>query len=197
MAEMKEQTTAHPPELKPEPAAAEALAPAPPPTPAELEDLRTRAAKAEEHWDRLMRTMADFENFKKRAARERQEAVKFANEGLIAKLIAVVDNFEMALAATRGSSAETVKSLEAGVEMICQQLKQVLRDAGLEEVDATGADFDPNLHEAVSQVESTTLAEGKVAQQLRKGYRLNGRLLRPASVIVAKAPAAGDAATAA
>lgn len=159
-------------------------------TPEQLEELKTLAAKADENWQRLLRTTADFDNFKKRAAREKQDAIKFANESLMQKIIPVLDNFEMALAATQNTSAEGVKSLQDGVAMIHSQLKSVLTEAGLEEVDATGKPFDPNLHEAVSQQESAEVAEGNVLQQLRKGYRLRERLLRPATVIVAKKPAA-------
>jgi len=160
------------------------------PTPEQLEELKTLAAKADEHWQRLLRTTADFDNFKKRAAREKQDAIKFANESVMQKIIPVLDNFEMALAATQNTSAEGVKSLQDGVAMIHSQLKSALTDAGLEEVDATGKPFDPNLHEAVSQQESAEVAEGNVLQQLRKGYRFRERLLRPATVIVAKKPAA-------
>ena len=159
-------------------------------TPEQLEELKTLAAKADENWQRLLRTTADFDNFKKRAAREKQDAIKFANESLMGKIIPVLDNFEMALAATQNTSAEGVKSLQDGVAMIHSQLKAVLTDAGLEEVDATGKPFDPNLHEAVSQQESAEVAEGNVLQQLRKGYRFRERLLRQATVIVAKKPAA-------
>ncbi|TAL06636.1 MAG: nucleotide exchange factor GrpE [Verrucomicrobia bacterium] len=159
-------------------------------TPQELDDLKSRAAKADENWDRFLRTTADFENFKKRAARERQDAVKFANEGLLQKIIPVLDNFEMALGAAQNSPAASGQSLQAGIAMIQQQLKNALVEAGLEEVDATGKPFDPNLHEAVSQQESADAAEGSVVQQLRKGYKLRERLLRPATVIVAKKPGA-------
>ncbi|HEX5220102.1 MAG TPA: nucleotide exchange factor GrpE [Verrucomicrobiae bacterium] len=159
-------------------------------TPEQLEELKTLAAKADENWQRLLRTTADFDNFKKRAAREKQDAIKFANESLMGKIIPVLDSFEMALAATQNASGEGVKSLQDGVAMIHSQLKAVLTDAGLEEVDATGKTFDPNLHEAVSQQESAEVAEGNVLQQLRKGYRFRERLLRPATVIVAKKPAA-------
>ena len=158
-------------------------------TAAELDDLKQRAAKADENWDRLVRQSADFENFKKRAARERQEAVKYAHEGLLQKLLPVLDNFEMALAAAQNAPAEGVKSLQDGVTMILQQLRQTLIEAGLEEINATGKPFDPNLHEAVSQQETTEVPEGHVVLQLRRGYKLRDRLLRPASVIVAKAPA--------
>lgn len=159
-------------------------------TPEQLAELQTRATKAEEHWERLLRTTADFDNYKKRAAREKQDAIKYANESLVGKIIPVLDNFEMALAAAQSSSADGLKSLQDGVAMIQTQLKAVLTDAGLEDIDATGKPFDPNLHEAVSQQESKDVAEGHVLQQLRKGYKLRERLLRPATVIVAKAPAA-------
>lgn len=158
-------------------------------TPAEIEELRARAAKADEVWERLLRTTADFDNFKKRAARERQDAARFANEGLIQKLIPVLDNFEMALAASQSQPTNSGESLQAGIAMIQQQLKSALVETGVEEVDATGKPFDPNLHEAVSQQESAEVVEGHVIQQLRKGYKLRERLLRPATVIIAKSPA--------
>lgn len=157
-------------------------------TPAQIADLQAQAAKAAEHWDRLLRNTADFENFKKRAARERQDAVKFANEGLMQKLIPVMDNFEAALNAGQTSDGDSAKSLLTGISMIHQQLRAVLVEAGLEEIESHGKPFDPNIHEAVSEAESTEHAEGHVMQQLRKGYRLRERLLRPATVIVAKAP---------
>ena len=159
-------------------------------TPEQLAELQARATKADENWERLLRTTADFDNFKKRAAREKQDAIKYATESLLQKVIPVLDNFEMALAAAQSSSTEGLKSLQDGVSMIYSQLKSVLTEAGLEDVDATGKPFDPNFHEAVSQQESKEVAEGQVLQQLRKGYKLRERLLRPATVIVAKKPAA-------
>jgi len=156
---------------------------------ADLEALKAEAAKAKEYWDKLLRTTADFENYKKRATRERQEAVKFANEGIIGTLLPIMDNFEMALAAMAGAKDPAVQSLQSGVSMILQQLKKALADVGLEEVDATNQRFDPNVHEAVSQQETAEVPEGNVVQQLRKGYKLRDRLLRPASVVVAKKPA--------
>ena len=149
-------------------------------------ELKSQAAKANENWERLLRTTADFDNFKKRAAREKQDALRYATESLISKIIPVLDNFEMALAAAQNSSAEGLKSLQDGVTMIQTQLKSALTDSGLEEVDATGKPFDPNIHEAVSQQQSADVPEGHVLQQLRKGYKIRERLLRPATVIVAK-----------
>ncbi|MDB6020497.1 MAG: heat shock protein GrpE [Pedosphaera sp.] len=155
-------------------------------TPEQLDDLKTRAAKADENWQRLLRTTADLENYKKRAQREREDAVKFANESLMKKLIPALDNFEMALAAANQNQAANTQSLQTGVSMILQQLRSALTESGLEEVDATGKTFDPNWHEAVAQQESDEVPEGQVLQQMRKGYKLRDRLIRPASVIVAK-----------
>ncbi len=155
----------------------------------QLDELKTRAEKADENWERLLRTTADFDNFKKRAAREKQDAIRYANEALLEKLVPVLDNFDAALSAAQTNSSGAAQSLQTGVAMIFQQLKKVLTESGLEEVDAAGQKFDPNLHEAVSQQETTKVAEGGVVQQLRKGYKLRDRLLRPATVVVAKKPA--------
>ena len=184
--------TEKPPAAAEPPPAAEPLVPLEPATvtPEQLKELKERAAKAEENWDRLLRTTADFENFKKRAAREKQEAIKYANEGLLQKLVPVLEHLDMALAAAQSVSPEAGQSLQAGVSMISQQLRGLLAEAGLEEVDAMGKPFDPNLHEALSQQEAPDVPEGQVVQQLRKGYKLRDRLLRPASVVVAKQPAA-------
>jgi molecular chaperone GrpE len=175
----------------PQPAADAPPAPAPETlSPEQLQELRAKAAKADEHWDRYLRQTADFENFKKRAARERQDAAKAATESLLQKLLPVLDNFEMALAAANQAQATSIDALKTGVNMIHGQLKSTIADTGLEEIDATGKPFDPNLHEAVSQTESADVPEGHVLQQLRKGYRFRDRLLRPATVVVAKKPAA-------
>lgn len=157
-------------------------------TPEQLAEVLATAAKAQEHWENFVRATADLDNYRKRAARERQEAVRYANEALLEKLIPVMDNFEAALAAAANTEGTTVQSLKTGVEMIAGQLRGVLRDSGLEDVEALGLPFDPTLHEAVSQQESADVPEGQVLQQLRKGYRLKERLVRPATVIVAKPP---------
>jgi molecular chaperone GrpE len=156
----------------------------------QLEELKARAAKADEHWDRLLRTTADFDNFKKRAARERTDAVQFANAALLQKLLPVLDSFEMALAAVQTAKNETASSLQAGIVMVQSQLKSILAEAGLEEIDAMGKVFDPTQHEAVSQQETNDVPEERVVQQIRKGYKLRERLLRPAAVVVARKPAA-------
>ena len=165
-------------------------------TAAQLADLKARAAKADENWDRLLRTAADFENFKKRAARERQEAAQSAAAALIHKLLPVLDHFEMAQAAAQNAQApqSAMSALQDGISMIQQQLKGILAETGLEEVDANGQPFDPMLHEAVSQFETADTPEGHVVQQIRKGYKIRERLLRPATVVVAKKPDAAPAA---
>jgi len=190
-----EAQSAKPEEAAP-PATDESVLPVSPATltPEQLEELKARAAQADDFWNRLLRTTADFDNFKKRAARERQDIARYANESLIQKLIPVLDNFEIAQAATQAAPANDSQSVQSGIAMIQQQLKGALTEAGVEEVDATGKQFDPNLHEAVSQQETADTPEGHVVQQLRKGYKLRDRLLRPASVVVAKQPAAPPAA---
>lgn len=154
----------------------------------QIDELRAKAAKADENWDRLLRVTADFDNYKKRAARERQDAIRYANESLLEKLVPVMDNFDMALAAANNPQA-SVESLRTGIGMIYSQLKSVMSESGLEEIDASGQKFDPTWHEAVSQQETESEPEGKVLQQLRKGYKLRDRLVRPATVVVAKKPA--------
>lgn len=160
------------------------------PTPEQIAELQAKAAKADEHWDRLLRLTADFDNYRKRAVRDRDDAVRNAQERILSKLLPVVDNFEMAMLAANTAENASVDSLKAGVQMIQSQLKGVLSESGVEEIDATGKPFDPNLHEAVSQVESTEVAEGVVLQQLRKGYKMRDRLMRAATVVVAKQPSA-------
>lgn len=160
-----------------------------PMTPEQLEMLKEKAAKADEHWERLLREAADFENYKKRAVRERQEAITFANEALLQRLIPVLDAFEMALAAS-SKEPDGAHSLRTGIVMISSQLKSALAQSGLEEIDAAGKAFDPNFHEALSQEQTEEAPEGTVIRQIRKGYKFRNRLIRPAGVVVAKKPAA-------
>ena len=188
-----DKNTTPPAPAAPETAGAEPVAVVPL-TPEQIEELKTRADRADENWDRLLRTTADFENFKKRAARERIETAQSAAASLIQKLLPVLDHFEMAQAAAQTAQVPQggIESLQAGVAMIQQQLNTVLAETGVEEIDAAGKPFDPALHEAVSQQETSDIPEGHVSQQLRKGYKLRERLLRPATVVVAKKPAANS-----
>lgn len=168
--------------------AANTAAPTPPPlTPAEIEKLKADAAQAAEWKDKCLRTAADFDNFRKRAAREKIETSKYATQQLLGRLLPTIDNFEAALqhADPAGGSA-AVQPLIDGLKMTLAQLHAVLRDAGVEVVNAEGQHFDPQLHEAVQHIESDAHPAGKVIQQLRKGYKLSDRLLRPATVVVSK-----------
>src|SRR6478672_7895561 len=132
--------------------------------------------------DLALRSQADFENYKKRAAREKEEAIKYANSSLLEKLIAIVDNFELGLEAAR---AEGEKSpVFSGMSMVLKQLMDFLADSGLQPIDATGQKFDPNLHEAIAHEPSDEVPEGTVIRQTRRGYKLKDRLLRPSSVVV-------------
>jgi molecular chaperone GrpE len=152
-------------------------------------ELQAKAAKADENWEKYVRVVADLDNYKKRAARERSEAIKYANEALIEKLLPIVDNFEAALAAANNpQTGGNVESLKTGINMIYTQLKGFLSENGADEIDAIGKPFDPNWHEAVSQQATEDAPEGQVVQQMRKGYRLRDRLIRPAMVVVAKKP---------
>lgn len=154
----------------------------------QVEEWREQAAKAQEHWDRLLRVSADFDNYKKRAAREREDATRYANKSLMENLVPILDNLEMALAAASSQPGGASDALVTGVKMVFSQLRTALAQSGLEEIDAAGQPFDPNWHEAVSQLPSADVPEGTVIQQIRKGYKLKDRLIRPASVVVAKKP---------
>ena len=137
--------------------------------------------------DLALRSQADFENYKKRAAREKEEAIKYANSSLLEKLIAIVDNFELGLEAAR---AEGEKSpIFSGMNMVLKQLMDFLADSGLQPIDAAGKKFDPNLHEAIAHEPSDKVPEGSVIRQMRRGYKLKDRLLRPSSVVVSSGPA--------
>ena len=157
----------------------------PPPTPGELKELRQQAAKAEEYYDRLQRQVAEADNLRKRLAKEKQDAIRYANESLIEELLPTMDSFEMAISAVRNSDDNSIDSLKTGIEMVYTQLKRTLQEIGVTEIDATGQAFDPSQHEAMSRKKTDEAEEGTVLEQTRKGYRLRDRLLRAASVVVA------------
>lgn len=141
-------------------------------------------ADLERFRDLALRSQADFENYRKRSAREKDEAVKYANFSLLEKLVPIVDNFELGLTAAKGSGESS--AIATGMEMVQRQLQDFLTQHGLEPVLTEGQKFDPNVHEAFMQEESATIEEGMVVRQLRKGYKLKDRLLRPAAVVVSK-----------
>ena len=131
---------------------------------------------------KYMRLMADFQNFKRRADRERSEIYARANENIVTQLLDVADNFERALA---DDSAEEDENFRKGMEMIYSQLMEVLAKAGVSEIIAEGEEFDPNFHNAVMMEDTDKVESGKVSEVLQKGYTLNGRVVRPSMVKVA------------
>jgi molecular chaperone GrpE len=167
----------------------------PPPQQPTFEDVLTELEKQvatleqqnKEQHDRLLRTAADFENWKKRAKKEQDEAQARGREQLAKELLPVLDNFERAL-----QHAPEKDPLAQGVRMVEKQLLAALEKFGITRFSAVGQAFDPSLHDAIQQVETTELAPGMVAQEFASGYMSGGRLLRAAMVAVAKAPAAPE-----
>lgn len=145
-------------------------------------------ADLEKFRDLHLRSLADLDNFRKRAAREKEDAVKFANAKLLERLFPVLDSFDLGLAEARKSAADS--PILAGFEMVAKQLADFLSESGVQPVLAEGQPFDPNLHEAASSEHSDEVPEGFVIRQYRRGFRLHDRLLRPATVVVSKGPAA-------
>jgi molecular chaperone GrpE len=145
-------------------------------------------AKADENWNLYLRAAAEAENVRKRATRDVENAHKFALENFGRELLAVVDSLEMGLAAADNADAA---ALREGSEATCKLLKTTLERFGVEEVDPEGEPFDPELHEAMSMMPAPNAEPGSVVQVIQKGYTLNGRLLRPARVIVAAEPPQG------
>jgi molecular chaperone GrpE len=145
-----------------------------------------QAAQAAELKDRLLRAQAEWDNSRKRILREKEEAVRYAGEAILERLLPVLDNFETGMQAAK--TATDAKAIAQGLEMVLAQFQQVLRDAGVEPINAVGQPFDPHRHEALGHHESHEHPEGHVLTQIRKGYKLKDRLLRAASVFVAKPP---------
>jgi molecular chaperone GrpE len=145
------------------------------------------AAAAEKFRDLAMRTAADFDNFRKRSAREKDEAIRYANASLLGDFLPVLDHFELGLAAAR--TAPDPQAILDGLDMVARQFHEFLASAGVEEVPTDQAEFDPNFMEAVSQEHDDKSPEGRVLRRTRRGYKLRDRLLRPASVVVSKGPA--------
>jgi molecular chaperone GrpE len=147
-------------------------------------ELKERGAEVEALNDRLLRLHAEFENYKKRMARERSEFVKFANEALILEFLPVLDSLERALATAR--SAAEAQAVAEGLEIILRLFQTTLEKVGVKVIEALEREFDPNLHQAAAQVESPDGRDNIVMEEVRKGYLLEGRLLRPSMVKVSK-----------
>lgn len=144
--------------------------------------LAEQTTRAEEYFERLARLQADYENFRRRTRQEKEEFYKYASEKLISALLPVLDNFERALAA-EGSSIDSLKS---GVQMIFRQLQEALAEEGVKPVPAVGEQFDPQKHEAALRDESGEHPDNTILEELRRGYYLKDKVIRPAMVKVAK-----------
>ena len=150
------------------------------------EELEAEAAK----WKEVsLRTAAEMDNLRKRTAREREEAIRYANQRLLEELLPVIDNFEMGMQA---ASQDTKSMIYIGMDMVRRQLNDFLASQGVEEIPTNGP-FDPNVHDAVAQEECAAGEEGRILKVTRRGFRLRDRLLRPASVVVSKVPTGGVA----
>jgi molecular chaperone GrpE len=136
--------------------------------------------------DLAMRTQADFENYKKRCAREKEDAIKYANSSLLERLLPVIDNFELGLSAARGQGEQS--PIYSGMNLVLRQMSDFLTDNGLQPIDAVGQTFDPNQHDALAHEPSDTVPENQIIRQTRRGYRFKDRLLRPSSVVVSSGP---------
>lgn len=149
-------------------------------------ELETREQEAKENYDRFVRQVAELENFKKRTAREKEEAIRYANESLVKDLLPILDNLERAVEHAKGEG--NGKPLVEGVEMVLKGFLDALQKHGITQLSAAGQVFDPEKHEAMTQIESATHEPNTVIEEFQKGYSLVDRLLRPALVSVAKAP---------
>lgn len=153
---------------------------------APLDPITALAQEAERWKDMAYRSQAELDNFRKRSAREAQETRAYANGDLLRALFPILDNFDMGLEAARAESEKSM--IFMGMSMVSRQLQDFLRESGVQEVEAQGKTFDPNLHEAVAQEASPTVPEGTIIRVTRRGYKLKDRLLRAASVIVSSGP---------
>jgi len=162
------------------PSSSDSTVDAPPNPPDQAEFLRLEKDALQ---DRLLRTAAEFDNYRKRVERERREHADAVAEGVLSDLLPIVDDLERAL---RTPASPEAQAYRAGVELIHKQMLDILRKRGVTPIDTTDADFDPHVHQAVTQEQSDLYRDGQVMEELRRGYRLGDRLLRPAMVKVAR-----------
>jgi molecular chaperone GrpE len=146
--------------------------------------------KAAEHYDKYVRAVAELDNYKKRAVRDKADAIKYGNESLLRDILPLVDNVDRAL--EHAGTSDDFAAFKNGLKMLHEQLLCCLKKHGVEVIDTAGKDFDPNVHEAMLQVESDEHEASKVVSEFERGYLLNGRLLRPSKVCVCKRPEKED-----
>ena len=145
------------------------------------DDTGALEAQLKEKSDRILRLQADFENFRRRTAKEKEELAAVITQNLLTDLLPLLDNFERAMAVEQTDG----EAFQKGVEMIFTQLREVMDKHGLENIEAEGKPFDPNVHQAVMRVENPDVEDGTITQVLQKGYQAKGRVIRPAMVQVA------------
>ena len=151
----------------------------------EFEQLKDQAQKANEYWDRLLRQQADFENMRKRLERDKQEFLKFAQEGIIVELLEVLDDLERSVEAAE-KKQENFEAFLKGIEMILAHLYGLLKKRGVAPIEAKGKRFDTNQHEALMQTETNEHDDQEIIEELQKGYKFNDKVIRTAKVRVAK-----------
>lgn len=147
------------------------------------EAFAAKEKEAKENYDRYLRTLADLDNYKKRAAREKADTLKFGKEDIIKDILPFLDSLDRALEHADSSDAQAFK---AGIALMQDQLLCCLKKHGVERIESAGADFDPNIHEALMQMESEQHDNNQIVHEMEKGYMLNGRLVRPSRVCVCK-----------
>jgi molecular chaperone GrpE len=155
------------------------------------EKLKSKELEAQEHYDRLLRVSAEFENYKKRASREMEDFRKFSNQSLIKEMLSVVDNLELAINSTNGHKGID-KGLMDGLEMTHREILKVFEKFHVKPISTKGQPFDPMFHEAVMQEESDDYPANAVINEMQKGYLIHDRLLRPSMVVVAKSKENND-----
>ena len=165
---------------------------APPETAAASDRIEDLSAELVETKDRLIRLQADFENYRRRAQREREEAIRYGSQNLFKDLLTTVDNLERAIDHARMGGGADLENLLQGVELVQKGLVGLMSTHGVEEIDALGKPFDPAVHEAMAQAPDASQAPNTVLEVLQKGYKLRDRLLRPARVIISRAVEATD-----
>jgi len=157
------------------------------PTPEEmgrlLEDARS---KSDEHWEMVLRTRAEMENLKRRAARDVENAHKYALDKFVGELVGVWDSLELGQKAAMDEEAD-IEKLREGVDLTLKQLSSVMEKFGVQQIDPAGQPFDPEMHQAISMVPTNDVPPNTVVDVIQKGYTLNGRLIRPALVVVSQA----------
>jgi molecular chaperone GrpE len=155
------------------------------------QQLEVKEKEASENQDKYLRAVAELENYKKRAVRDRADSLKYGQESLIKDILPLVDNLDRAMA--HACKSNDFEAFKEGLRLVQNQLNGCLEKQGVERIEAAGRDFDPNVHEAMLQVESPDHVHNQVVEEFEKGYLLNGRLLRPSKVSVCRLPVKEEA----